>query len=79
MQRQKSAIINLSSIASIVTSGGAAHYHATKTFDDFFSRTLGSYTKNKLDVLTVRPGRVTTAMVKNTTSFAHSTAEQTAK
>ena len=35
--------------------------------------------KHKLDVLCVRPGRVTTAMVKNTTSFSHSTAEQTAK
>ena len=66
-------------MASIVTAGGSSNYHATKIFDDFFSRTIGSYMGDRVDVLTARPGRVTTPMLKNTTSLSHSTAQQTAK
>ena len=68
-------MINLSSISATFDVGGAAHYHATKTFDDFFSRTISSYNKHKIDVITVRPGRVTTPMVGNQTGANYCTAE----
>ena len=79
MKREKSGIINLSSTGALVVSNGSGHYLSTKVFDDFFSRTTGSYQKKKIDVLTVRPGRVTTPMLKNTVSMAHSSAQQTAE
>ena len=79
MGRNKSGIINLSSISATFDVGGAAHYHATKTFDDFFSRTVRSYLPHKLDILTVRPGRVTTPLVGNQTGPNYTTAEDTAK
>ena len=75
----RSGIINLSSAASMFSYKGTAHYSATKTYDDFFSRALEPEVRHKVDVLTVRPFYVTTPMTKKTTSFMHSTAEQTAK
>jgi len=52
---------------------GTAHYSATKTFDDYFSRALEPEVRHKVDVLTVRPFYVSSSMTKNTSSFMHST------
>lgn len=78
MKREKSGIINLSSTAALIMTRGSGHYVSTKTFDDFLSRTVGSSQRNKIDVVAVRPGRVTTPMLKNAVSMAHSSAQQTA-
>jgi len=39
-RKYKSSIINLSSSASIMMFMGAANYIGTKSFDDYFSRSL---------------------------------------
>ena len=57
---------------------GTAHYSATKTFDDFFSRALSYELYPTTDVLTVRPFYVSTPMTKNITSLTFCSASDTA-
>lgn len=60
-KKLRSIIINLSSIAAHFPTPTAANYPATKVFDDYFSK--GIYFElngNGVDVLTVRPGFVST-------------------
>lgn len=76
-RKDRSGLINLSSGSAICVFKGASNYGATKTFDDFFSRAIKEEIKHKVDVLTVRPYYVTSAMTRNTTSPTHSTTEQT--
>jgi 17beta-estradiol 17-dehydrogenase / very-long-chain 3-oxoacyl-CoA reductase len=62
---QRSAIINLSSQAALMPAPHHFNYAATKVFDDFFSKSL-FYELRPLgiDVLTVNPGMVATALTK---------------
>ncbi|EAR88258.2 oxidoreductase, short chain dehydrogenase/reductase family protein (macronuclear) [Tetrahymena thermophila SB210] len=61
-RKQKSAIINLSSMSSYLIFAGFAMYGGTKSFNDYFSRSLSEEYKGKLDVLSVKPGWVNTPM-----------------
>lgn len=64
------AIINLSSGAAQNLIKGSSHYSATKSFDDFFTRTI-AYEYLKIDFLSVRPYLVTTTLARNLKSFLH--------
>lgn len=57
---------------------GTAHYSATKTYDDYFSRSLSYEISSKTDVLTVRPFYVSTPMTKNISYFTFCSPQQTA-
>lgn len=78
-RESKSGLINLSSAAAMLVYEGTAHYSATKTYDDVFSQIINLELNSKIDVLTVRPFYVTTALTRNTESATHATANQTGK
>mmetsp|Transcript_562 Transcript_562/g.838 ORF Transcript_562/g.838 Transcript_562/m.838 type:complete len:317 (+) Transcript_562:4358-5308(+) len=62
----KSAIINLSSLASISPTPGSSVYGATKRFDSAFTKLIGQgYTSPNLTVMNLRPGYVVTPMNLN--------------
>ncbi|KAL4476519.1 hypothetical protein ABPG74_010252 [Tetrahymena malaccensis] len=61
-RKQKSAIINLSSISCEFTVAGFAMYGASKSFNNYFSRSLSEEYKGKLDILSVKPSWVNTPM-----------------
>ncbi|KAL4476518.1 hypothetical protein ABPG74_010251 [Tetrahymena malaccensis] len=61
-RKQKSAIINLSSLSCNSPMVGYAMYGASKSFNDYFSRSLSEEYKGRLDILSVRPGWVNTPM-----------------
>ena len=58
----KSAIVNVSSILGGKATPYAAMYTATKAFDDFLSRCLSIEYRNKIDLLSFRPGSVTSQL-----------------
>jgi short-subunit dehydrogenase len=49
---KRSAIINLSSVTERIPT---SIYTASKSFDDFFSRSLSYETEDKIDVISIRP------------------------
>jgi 17beta-estradiol 17-dehydrogenase / very-long-chain 3-oxoacyl-CoA reductase len=61
-RKEKSAIINLSSLASNRPIPYMGLYSATKIFDDYLSRALALEYQDKLDVISLRPSFVKTAM-----------------
>ena len=60
----KSLVINVSSIADEAVSVGMAVYSATKRFNSFFSEGL-RYEYDAVDVTTVKPGAVNTALLND--------------
>ena len=59
----RSIIINLSSMVAHFATPGQANYPATKIFDDLFTKSIYYELKPKgVDVLTVRPGFVSTGI-----------------
>lgn len=61
--KQRSIIINLSSQAALIPAPHHLNYAATKVFDDFFTRGLFYELRIKgIDVLSVKPGMVATAL-----------------
>ena len=61
-RKERSAIINLSSLASNRPVPYMGLYSATKIFDDYLSRALALEYAGKLDVISLRPSFVKTAM-----------------
>jgi len=59
----KSAIINVSSAESVYPLPYLALYSATKAFNDFFSRALAAEFKDSIDILSIRPFKVTQSTV----------------
>lgn len=58
-------IVNLSSQAALMPAPFFKNYAATKVFDDYFSKALFYELRAKgVDVLSVQPGMVATAMTK---------------
>lgn len=75
-RRRRSAIINLASSVSQVPMAGYHVYGASKAYDDYLSRSL-SYEYPQLDIMSVRPSEVSTAMTSNKpTDILTITAEQ---
>jgi len=64
-REHRSAIINMASAAALAPKPGMAIYAATKAFNDFLSRALSVEFKDQIDVISVRPKRVSTKMTKN--------------
>ena len=63
--KNRSMIINLSSQAALMPAPFFKNYAATKVFDDYFSKALFYELRAKgVDVLSVQPGMVATAMTK---------------
>ena len=63
--KNRSIIINLSSQAALMPMPFFKNYSATKVFDDFFSKGLFYELRSKgVDVLSVQPGMVATAMTR---------------
>lgn len=63
--KNRSIIINLSSQAALMPMPHFKNYSATKVFDDFFSKGLFYEMRAKgVDVLSVQPGMVATAMTR---------------
>jgi short-subunit dehydrogenase len=58
----KSGIINVSSVEAKYLDASDTVYASTKAFTDFFSRGLNFELKEKIDVLSLRPGTVSTKM-----------------
>ncbi|EAR88261.1 oxidoreductase, short chain dehydrogenase/reductase family protein (macronuclear) [Tetrahymena thermophila SB210] len=61
---KKSGIINLSSIATVISMGGFHVYTSTKTFNDYFSKSMGEEYKGFIDVMSLKPGFVDTPQVQ---------------
>ena len=77
----RSLIINLSSLSTINPLPRMKHYGATKTFNDYFSKSLYYELQSKgIDVLTVAPGYVATPLTGMTANARKGviTAEQCA-
>lgn len=62
---ERSAIINMSSITGVYPTPWIATYSATKAYVDFFTRAIEKDVSHKIDVLSVRPSAVSTAMIRN--------------
>ena len=76
-RKQKTAIINISSIASITPLAYFSVYPATKSFLSFLSHGFNMlYKKEDVDVLNVIPGFVTTNMTENRTGFDYCTSKE---
>ena len=65
LERNKSCIINLSSISSYFTMHGGAGYCSSKLYDDFLSRALAYEYRKKIDILSVKPNFVSTPLTRN--------------
>ena len=63
-RQKRSAIINLSSASGPRPYPGASVYSATKSYDRFFSITVGEEYKDKIDFLAVEPDVTTTPMAE---------------
>lgn len=79
LRSHRSAIICLSSSSINLRLSRSANYCSTKLFDHAFAKSLHYEWQHKLDILSVKPGLVTTAMARNLTSFVHSSKNSTAK
>lgn len=66
VKKKKSAIVVLSSIASIKPASGATTYCATKTFATFMAEGLCYELKGKVDVISYQPAGVATKMIHQT-------------
>jgi 17beta-estradiol 17-dehydrogenase / very-long-chain 3-oxoacyl-CoA reductase len=64
-RKNKSAIISISSISGTSFIGYLQPYAATKAFNDFFSKALTEEYGNKLDILSMTPHFIRTAMTFN--------------
>ena len=62
-RKQKSAIINVSSLAAVSPLPKVQIYAATKAFHDYLSRGL-SYEYPDIDIMSLKPGTVSTALSK---------------
>jgi len=63
-RKNRSAIINISSVAAISCPGYAAIYSATKGYMTALSKALSAELNDKIDVLTVSPATVSTKMTQ---------------
>jgi len=61
-RKTKSGIINVSSVEAKYLNAADTVYASTKAFTDFFSRGLNFELRDKIDVLSLRPGAVSTKM-----------------
>eukprot|EP01017_Pseudomicrothorax_dubius_P046661 TRINITY_DN8256_c0_g1_i2.p1 TRINITY_DN8256_c0_g1~~TRINITY_DN8256_c0_g1_i2.p1 ORF type:complete len:327 (-),score=90.93 TRINITY_DN8256_c0_g1_i2:34-1014(-) len=59
---KRSGIVNMSSVAALAPMPLNTPYSASKVFSDFYSRALQLEIGDKIDILTLRPGPVQTAM-----------------
>jgi short-subunit dehydrogenase len=59
---RRGGIVNLSSLAGVTPFSQYAVYSAGKSFDDFLSRAVGESVGKYCDVLSVRPGYVSTEL-----------------
>lgn len=62
LKRGKSAVINVSSLLGGRPIPYGVMYSSTKAFDDFFSRCLNTEYRGKIDVMSFRPGSVTSQL-----------------
>jgi 17beta-estradiol 17-dehydrogenase / very-long-chain 3-oxoacyl-CoA reductase len=58
LRQKRSLFINLSSIVSYGPFAGQFVYNASKIFDDYFSRGLYITYKDKIDSISVKPGKI---------------------
>ena len=80
LEREKrSAIISLSSLASIMEIHGSVGYCSSKLYDDFISRALSWENDKKIDILSVRPYFVSTPLTRNVSTVLHIDKNQCAK
>ncbi|CAD8069712.1 unnamed protein product [Paramecium primaurelia] len=77
-KRQRSGVINLSSLTGRFAYPYYQVYSATKAFNDYFTRSLQIEVEN-VDFLSFRPGFVQTAMVKNQTDLLTVSTQQCVK
>jgi len=78
-REKKSAIIDLSSVASVHPIPHYSMYSATKTFNKFISQALrAEFADKNIDVMTMTPCYVTSPMTLNTTNLLFITAKQCA-
>ena len=64
-RKQRSAIINLASVASVQPFTCLPVYSPTKAYNDFFSRGIVEDYKENIDIMSLRPGFVSTNMTLN--------------
>ena len=64
-RKSRSAIIELSSVASIAPLAKKEIYSATKSFNRFFAMSMNPKVKSLVDYLILKPGFVTTALTDN--------------
>ena len=62
LRKNRSAVINVSSVNSIVAVKGYSYYNASKSFLDMLARTLQIQYQDKVDFLSVRHATVSTRM-----------------
>ena len=59
---RRSAIINMSSMGGVYPHPNEAMYTATKSYIDVLSRMMEVYVKDKIDVVSIRPNLISTAL-----------------
>jgi len=74
--KRKSLIINLSSSVEDSVSVGYSTYSATKRFNNFFSEGL-KYEYNEIEVATVKPGMISTPLLRKGGKFAFECSPET--
>jgi short-subunit dehydrogenase len=62
-KKKKSAIVVISSVASIKPISGATTYCATKTFATYVAEGLNFEVRDKIDVISYTPAGVATKMI----------------
>ena len=77
-REQRSAIINISSVAGQNPCPFISTYSATKAYNDFFSKSIGMEYDEKIDVLSVQPMFVESNLSKATRGFGVATRNQCA-
>jgi len=64
VNKTKSAILSISSLAGVYGFPFISVYSATKAFNDAFSRSLDIEYSDKIDILSVKPGMVNTSLLE---------------